>query len=305
MSGLARSAWQQSWRRVRQDPVLRALGGAWCVLVALCAGAELWESWLGVSALEPSLRERFLPVGFPHLLGTDDLGRDVFVRLCYGGRTSLAVALGASLLSVVWGLGLGTWAGFRGGVVDRVSMALTDAFLALPTLPLLLLAASLGGPGDPTRALRAPPQVAALLPVLLLLTAFGWMPVARVARAAALRARVLPYVDASRLLGATSGHILRVHLLPALLPPVITTATLGVAGHILAESSLSFLGLGVPPPLPTWGNMLAHAVETLRLAPALALWPGALILLTAWSCYLAGDRLRDALDPHFFRPESR
>ena len=264
------------------------------VLVALLLGALLepaLEALLGVSATRPDLAQRSCAAAWPHLLGCDPLGQDVLARLLLGARVSLAVGLGAALLSTVMGALLGGAAGLVGGRLDRVLMALVDALLAIPLLPLLLLVSAMrfGAPSSSSTG--------AVLKLVFILGLFGWMGVARIARSEALRLASLGFVEAGRALGASALRTLRVHLLPNLLPPLLVATTIDVGRNILAEAALSFLGLGIQPPTPSWGNMLRHAQDSLRDAPALALWPGLAVLASVVSIHVLGEALRRRLGP--------
>ncbi|MDP2339348.1 MAG: ABC transporter permease [Deltaproteobacteria bacterium] len=260
------------------------------VIVVLAALASVIESVLGVSHTGIDLEGRYADAGFPHLLGQNELGQDLFTRLLHGARVSLAVGLLAALVATIVGLLVGMAAAFFGGVVDVVLMRFTDAMLAIPVLPLLLIAAAL----DVGKGSTATGAVAR---IVILLGAFSWMTVARLTRAQARQALALDHVAAARALGAGPWRVVVVHVLPLCLPPVVVQATLEVGGNILAESALSFLGLGVQPPVPSWGNMLMSALDVLKTDPPSALLPGCCILLTVLCVQLAGDGVRDLLDP--------
>jgi peptide/nickel transport system permease protein len=203
---------------------------------------------------------------------------------------SLAVGLAAALAAAMIGTCAGLLAAWRGGAADALIMRLADFMLALPALPLLVLLAA----ADPSRiGLPARGEAAGdVLRIVVILAAFGWVGVARLARAAALATFARDHVRAARALGATEARILRRHVLPALLPPVAVATALAVAGAILAESTLSFLGLGISPPAPSWGNMLANAQELVFSAPWAAVWPGLAIMATVAGCTLVADGLR-------------
>lgn len=260
------------------------------VLLALALCAGLLESLLGVSGTQIDLAGRYADAGIPHLLGQNELGQDLLARLLHGARVSLAVGILAAAVACVVGVAVGLAAAFFGGVVDVVLMRFTDAMLAIPVLPLLLIASALD-------VGRADSAAAAVARIVVLLGLFSWMTVARLTRAQARHALALDHVNAARALGAGPGRIVAVHVLPLCLPPVIVQATLEVGGNILAESALSFLGLGVQPPVASWGNMLMSALDVLKTDPPSALLPGCCILLTVLCVQLAGDGLRDLLDP--------
>jgi len=270
------------------------LGVALLGTMALAAlAAPVAAGWLGHDPFAPDLFNRFAPSSAEHPLGTDDLGRDLLLRLLYGARVSLAVGIAAALTATIIGTTAGLFAAWRGGVADAAVMRLADFLLALPALPLLVVLAAV----DPVRlGLPARGEAAGaaldIARIVVILAIFGWVGVARLARAAALSVLALDYVRAARAVGATEGRILLRHVLPNITGPVAVATALAVAGAILAESTLSFLGLGIAPPAPSWGNMLANAQELVFSAPMAAVWPGIAILLAVAGCTLVADGLR-------------
>jgi len=286
------------WTRFRRHRL--AVGGALTVaaLVVMALLASLVEVVLGVSSTLVDLQSTMLaPFTGAHLLGTDELGRDVFARLLHGGRISLAVGVIAALSSALIGTTLGLLAGYHGGWLDTLLMRLADAMLSIPVLPLLIVLSAVDMQKLLGVRLVEDSHLSSVIQLIVLIVMFGWMTVARLARAAALQLKTLDYVTAARALGATNARILLVHILPGALPPIVVAATLEVGSNILYEASLSFLGLGVKPPMPSWGNMLTNAQDYMYRAPLLALWPGLLIFITVSAFNFLGDGLRDALDP--------
>lgn len=229
-----------------------------------------------------------------HPLGTDDLGQDLLARMLYGGRISLAVGVTAMLIAFSVGTLVGAASGYAGGRVDLALMRVTDLFLSLPQLPLLLLVVYLFR--DLARA-RLGPEAGIFVLVVGVIGGLRWMPVARLVRAQFLALREQDFVQAARGLGATAGRQIVRHILPNALGPVVVAASVDVAAAIIAESTLSFLGLGFPPDIPTWGRILFDAKDNLDQAPHWALFPGGAIFLTVLSINYIGDGLRDALDP--------
>lgn len=273
-------------------------GAVVLVLLTLAAlAAPLVEAALGVDATAVNILDTYAAPSAAHPLGTDDLGRDVLVRLLYGGQVSLAVGLAGALAAALIGTAIGVPAGYIGGRLDATLMRLTDGVIALPLLPLLIVLAA----ADPTK-LGIPPDIARspaldLGRIVFIIALVGWTTAARLSRGATLTLKQHEFVAAAVALGAGPGRIMTRHILPNVVSPVIVAATLSIGNVILLESALSFLGLGIQPPLPSWGNMLTNALETVWAAPALAFWPGFLILLTVVSVNMVGDGLQDALDP--------
>jgi peptide/nickel transport system permease protein len=275
----ARSQWALAWRQFRRHR-LGVLGAS--VFLLLCLSAV----FASASPYDPnrtSLLNRFDPPSVVHPMGADDLGRDELTRVLVGGRMSLAVGVLAMLISVSLGTLVGACAGYFGGPLDSVLMRLTELFLAFPQLFVLILLAALTGTSFWT--------------IVLVIGFLRWMPVARLVRAAFLQLKEREYVTAARALGASTTDVMWRHILPNALSPIIVAATLGVAGAILTESTLSFLGLGIQLPSATWGNMLRAAQAQMGIDAWLAVFPGLCIFLTILSINYIGDGLRDALDP--------
>jgi peptide/nickel transport system permease protein len=280
-----------AWRRFRRHRLAvasAALLAAMALAVAL--GPTLWP----VSINEIDFSARLEGSSGAHPLGTDDLGQDVLARMLYGGRISLAVGLAAMAVSLVVGTLVGAVAGVSRGSVDAALMWLTDLFLSLPQLPLLLLIIYLFR--DRLKALVGVEGGVFIL-VVAVIGGFRWMPVARLVRAQFLSLREKEFVEAARALGASTLRQVMRHILPNALGPVIVAGTINVADAIIAESTLSFLGLGFPPDIPTWGRLLYDAKDYLDIAPHWALAAGAAIFLAVLAINFIGDGLRDVLDP--------
>lgn len=283
--------WGEAWRRFRKHKLAVASAVVLLLLVfSVLLGPLIWT--LPIDEID------FTAVlegpSWAHPLGTDDLGQDLLARILYGGRISLAVGFTAMLVAVGLGVLVGSVAGMAGGKLDAALMWLTDLFLSLPQLPLLLLIIylfreSLTG--------IVGVEMGVFIMVVVVIGAFNWMPVARLVRAQFFSLREKEFVEAARALGASRTRLVLRHILPNALGPVIVTATIDVAGAIIAESTLSFLGLGFPPDIPTWGRLLFDAKDNLDFAPHWALFPGLAIFLTVLTINFVGDGLRDALDP--------
>jgi peptide/nickel transport system permease protein len=252
---------------------------------------------LGIDPQAVDLLDRLSGPSPSHLLGTDELGRDVLFRLLEGGRVSLSIGIAAAVAAAALGTAIGLVAGYLGGWTDRVLMRATDALIALPLLPLLIVLAALDLDklGLPPRLVRS--DDVSLLRILALTVLVGWTTAARLVRGATLVTRNRDFVRAARSLGASVPHILRLHILPNVLGPLIVATTLSVGDVILLESVLSFLGLGIQPPLASWGSMLSNAQELIATAPLLAIYPGLMIFLTVIACNLFGDALQRQWDP--------
>ncbi|WP_114376791.1 ABC transporter permease [Elioraea thermophila] len=267
------------------------------VLVALLAAAlaaPILAEAMGHDPFAPDLFKRFAPPSAEHPLGTDELGRDLLLRLLYGARVSLAVGLGGALASALIGLAVGLAAAWWGGLVDAVLMRLADGLVALPALPLLIVLAAV----DPARiGLPRGALAADLARIIVIVALFGWVKVARITRAAALSILRMDYARAAIALGVSPARLLARHVVPNLAGHVAVATTLSIGAVILLESVLSFLGLGIQPPAASWGAMLANAQDLVFSAPMAAVWPGLAIFVTVVATNFAGDALADALDP--------
>jgi peptide/nickel transport system permease protein len=285
------SPWLDAWRRFRRHRL--ALISA-IILLGMIAAVLFAPLIWRVAINEIDFTEHLKGPTWAHPFGTDDLGQDILARMLYGGRISLAVGLSAMAVAMVVGTTIGAIAGMSRRWVGPALMWLTDLFLSLPALPLLLLVIYLFR--DSLKAMFGP-EGGVFVMVVVVIGGLRWMPVARLVRAQFLSLREKEFVEAARALGASRLRQVVRHILPNALGPVIVAATIDVAAAIIAESTLSFLGLGFPPDIPTWGRILYDAKDYLDIAPYWALFPGAAIFLTVLSINFIGDGLRDALDP--------
>jgi peptide/nickel transport system permease protein len=282
---------QDAWRRFRRHHLAVASVVILASLaIAILAGPLLWR----VPINEIDFTARLSPPSWDHPFGTDDLGQDLLARMIYGGRISLAVGFAAMAVAMFVGVMVGAISGISRGSVDAALMWVTDLFLSLPQLPLLLLVIYLFR--DFLKNLVGPEGGVFIL-IVFVIGSFRWMPVARLVRAQFLSLREKEFVEAARALGATTPRIVIRHILPNALGPVIVAGTIDVAAAIIAESTLSFLGLGFPPDIPTWGRLLFDAKDYLDIAPHWALFAGGAIFLTVLAINFIGDGLRDVLDP--------
>ena len=288
---------QLIWKRFCQHRLAVVSAATLILLVFISSGAPLWVSVFDLDGQTVDLFNRFQPVSAAHPLGTDELGRDVLARLIEGGRVSLFVGLIAALFASVIGTTIGLMSGYFGGRIDVVIMRFTDGVISLPLLPLLIVLAAidLSKLGLPNAIANS--ENASLYRISIIVALAGWTTVARLVRAETLALRERTFVKAAQAQGATSGRIMRVHILPNLAASIIVATTLSAGNIILLESVLSFLGLGIQPPVTSWGNLLTNAQELIWDSPRLAFYPGALIFLTVIAFYFLGDGLRDAIDP--------
>lgn len=282
---LARSLWQDALRHLLKDKLTLLAMAILLTLTVICiVGPPYVEQELGVDVTRIRVTERFHQPGTEgHLLGTDEYGRDQLIRLMYGGRISLAIAYTASFMIIVIGVTLGLVAGYYGGIVDDTIMWVINTLSSMPPLFILLLVSALWAP-----------EAEMLIIILALL---GWFGTCRLVLGEVLSIKERDYVLAAKALGASDFRLLFSHILPNVLSIVIVTGTIIAGNLILLESGLSYLGLGVQPPTPTWGNMLTDARNFLVTGVHLIVYPGILIMITVLCFYLIGDGLRDALDP--------
>lgn len=272
--------WRIAWRRLRRHRLAMVSLVFLLAITVVSIFAGLFAPH-GYAAQE--LTKQLLSPGRGHWLGTDTLGRDELSRIIYGGRISLAVGFGVAFSAGLIGTVIGSLAGFYGGRLDTLLMRVTDLFLSIPLLVILIIAATLLG--------------GTVLDIVAVLALFFWMPLARIVRGVFLSLREKEFVEAARAIGASNARIIVRHMLPNALGPIIVNVTLAVAEAILIESVLSFLGFGIQPPTPTWGNMLAESRDLATTAPWLVWFPGLCILITVLCVNFFGDGLRDAFDP--------
>ncbi len=287
----ADSLWRDALRRFRRHRL--AMAGT-LILVVMVAAVVVGPFLYRVPIDDIDFRAKLKSPSAAHPFGTDDLGQDLLARMLYGGRISLAVGVVAMLISIGVGTTIGAIAGQVGGAVDNALMRATDLFLSLPQLPLFLLTVYLFRDAM-KRALGT--EMGAFVLIVGVIGCLRWMPVARLVRAQFLSLREKEFVEAARALGVPTGRQVVRHILPNAMGPVIVAGSLDVAAAIILESTLSFLGLGFPPDIPTWGRILFDAKDNLDFAPHWAIFPGTAIFLAVLSINFIGDGLRDALDP--------
>jgi len=285
-AGPSRTLLGDAWRRLSKNK-LAIVAIVWIVIMVIAAiSADLWvPRFFGDPiAIETTTlsTNRLLAPSFTHPFGTDDLGRDVFSRVVYGARFSLAVGLIATAISIVIGLILGALAGYYGGLTDALVMRGADVFFAFPYTLFAIAMIAVLGPG--------------FINVFLAIGILGWPSIARVFRSSILSVKQQDYIQAARALGANDVRIMMHHILPNSVAPIIVYGTMSIGGAILTEAALSFLGMGIQPPTPSWGYMINASTKFMLTAPWLMLWPGFAILTTVLAFVLLGDGLRDALD---------
>lgn len=282
---------EMAWRRFRRDRLALVAGGVLLLLSLIAVAAPLLSRHaIGLTPEQIELGATLKAPGYQrtpdspaHYLGTDELGRDVLTRIIYGGRVSLYIAFLTVLISVSVGTLVGATSGFYGGATDAILMRFVDIVLAIPALFLLILIAVVFSPG--------------VTGLAIVLAALGWTGVARLVRGEFLALKRRDFVDAARVVGARNSRIILRHILPNASSPIIVAASLSVGNVILTETALSFLGMGVQLPQPSWGNMLTNSQQYLYRAPFLIVIPGFFIFVTVLAANLLGNGLRDALDP--------
>ncbi|MAH85077.1 MAG: NAD synthetase [Rhodospirillaceae bacterium TMED8] len=288
---------QRRWERFQRNKLAMASTVILCLLITTALTAPLTETWLGLDANSVDLKSRLQGPSLDHPLGTDDLGRDIFIRLSYGGQISLAVALFATLFSTVIGTAVGLLAGYSGGHLDSMLMRFTDGIISLPLLPLLIVLVALDLSKLGISEASTQSENIALYRIIFVIALFGWTTVARLVRAETLALKNQAFVLAAEALGASAPRIVSYHILPNIFSTIIVATTLSVGNIILLESVLSFLGMGIQPPTASWGNMLTGSQDLMWSSPQLAIWPGMMIFFTVISFNFFGDGLQEALDP--------
>jgi peptide/nickel transport system permease protein len=278
----------KSWGRFRRHPAA-IISTAVLVIIFL---SVILVSFSPYDPNESDISSRLQPPSLQHPMGTDPLGRDMLTRVLYGGRISIAVALMVVAITLIIGMPIGAAAGFFGGRMDNILMRFTDIALTLPTLLILILLSTI------LRDVDMPMLSSnSVVTIALVIGFLSWMTVARLLRAEFLTIREMEFVEAAHGMGATNFRIITGHILPNAISPIIVQSTLALGFAIMLESGLSFLGFGIQPPTPSWGNLLNNAQEHMTLHPWLAIFPGLMIFLTIISINYIGDALRDALDP--------
>ncbi len=292
---------QLFWRRFREHRLALFSAVLLAIIAAMALLAPVIETALGLDATRVDLFNQYAPPDATHWLGTDEAGRDVFLRLLYGGRVSLLVGLVAAVAAATIGTLIGLLAGYYGGRLDALLMRTTDGVIALPVLPLLIVLAAvdLEKVGVPDAIAQS--EIVSLYRIMFIIAIVGWTTVARLVRSATLSVRTREFVRAAEAIGTRPWRIMLRHILPNVISPIIVATTLSIGGIILLESVLSFLGLGIQPPTPSWGNMLTNAQELITRAPQLAIYPGLIIFVTVIAFNFLGDGLQDALDPRSSR----
>ncbi|HSJ52488.1 MAG TPA: ABC transporter permease [Anaerolineae bacterium] len=283
------------WRRFRHHRMAMAGAVMLILLVLYCFGGALFVS--EDYANFTSTSQRLQPPSREHPFGTDTVGRDVLARTIYGGQISMLIGLSAAAIEVIFGVLIGSLAGYYGGIIDSLLMRFTEAMFTIPQLFLLLVMAKFFANKFPEIEVLGRTLSGSVVVIVAIIGITSWMYLARIVRADFLSLKEREFIAAAHTVGTRSPAIIFRHILPNTMAPIIVAATLGVANAILSEAYISFLGLGVQPPTATWGNMLDRAYNYVASAPWLWVFPGLLILLTVLSINFLGDGLRDALDP--------
>ncbi|HEX3243925.1 MAG TPA: ABC transporter permease [Chloroflexota bacterium] len=278
-----RSYWAGTLSRLRSDDLSFRAGILFCLLCLLCLSAPLVSSLTGYGPTEMDLTRPNAPPSLSHPFGGDEYGRDYLVRTIWAGRVSLTMGFAVAVVAMTIGVTVGLAAGYFGGWIDDCSNAVINALIALPSFFVLVLAATL-----------VPPS---LLTLAVIIGALGWMNVARQVRGVVLRTREHDYILAARVLGASSQRIILRHILPNVTSIVAVVGGFEIAAGIMAESGISFIGLGIQPPDASWGNMLTNSIRYVYMSPWLVVFPGAFIFVAVLCVYLLTDGIRDALDP--------
>jgi len=284
------SYWKKVFQRLKKHKLAMISLCVLIILIVMAIFAPLFsfgnDPFTYIESVPWSIRVELAPPGPGHPLGLDDMGRDAWSRLLYGGRVSLFVGLFCSSIGAVFGILVGIISGYFGGLIDIILMRVTDSMLSVPILPIMIvLSAVIRG---------------SLFSVILIISVFGWMYTARLVRGEVLKIKNQDFFEAARAIGASPRRIMLIHIIPNALSPVIVAATLAVSGNIITEASLSFLGVGIRQPTPSWGNMLTGARAYLISAPWLVWWPGIAIFITTLAFNFFGDGLRDAMDPKLY-----
>ncbi len=291
-----RSLWGDAWRQFRKHKL--AMAGLMLFIFMLLAtfiGSQVYPQ--EIDAIDFSVSGS--GISWEHPFGTDSLGRDILARMLWGGRISLAVGIIAALVAILLGTAIGAIAGFFGGITDTLLMRLTDLFISLPQVPLLLVISFLYKQSfyDFFQRRTGSGVTGIFILIVLVIGLLNWMPTTRLVRASYLSTKQKEFVEAAEAMGSSRASQMFRHILPNVMSPIIVAATLGVGAAIITESALSFLGLGFPSDIPTWGSMLYEAKDRFEIAPHEAIFPGTMIFLTVLSINYIGDGLRDALDP--------
>ncbi len=274
------SYWQLVWKRLRKHKLALVSGIILLILIFACLFAPFLTPY---NYYDIDLDNRFAPPSREHIMGTSEIGHDIFTRILYGGRISLLVGFASAFAAAIIGGILGLVSGYYGGMIDNIIMRVADVFYSIPVLPLMLIIAKFLG--------------SSLTNIILIIVVFGWMTVARIVRGMTLSLKNQEFSEAARAIGSSNIRIIYKHIFPNVMAPLIVSATLAIGGAIIYEASLSFLGLGIQPPTPSWGNMLQRAQEHIWRAPWMAFWPGIFIFITVLCFNFLGDGLRDAMDP--------